>query len=120
VVVFRRRTRRRAGAEWWQAVVDTPPTGTISIAGDNADTHGDDEVEAVGRAAAGRLVRLSWPTDRPWLNPMERLWRQCRRDVTHGDLGIRRAALLQAAQDVFDRHHRCPARVLSIIGAQAA
>ena len=45
-------------AELLQAVIDRHPTGTIYIAWDNADTHADDEVEAVVRAAAGRLVLL--------------------------------------------------------------
>ena len=120
VVLFRRRKRRREVAELWQALVDKHPTGTISIVWDNADTHGDDEVEAVVRAAAGRLVRLYVPTYSPWLNPIEMLWRQFRREVTHGELLTTLAALLQAAQDFFDRHNRCPARVLSIIGAHAA
>jgi hypothetical protein len=41
-----------------QALVDKQPTGTIYVAWDHADTHADDEVEAVVRAAAGRLVLL--------------------------------------------------------------
>jgi hypothetical protein len=56
VVLFRRRKRRREVAELLQALVDRHPTGTIYVAWDNADTHEDEEVEAVVRAAAGRLV----------------------------------------------------------------
>ena len=59
IVLFRRRKRRQELAELLQALVDTHPTGTIYVARDNADTHADDDVEAVARAAAGRLVRLS-------------------------------------------------------------
>jgi putative transposase len=55
VGLFRRRKRRREVAKRLPALVDKHPTGTISIAGDNADTHVDDAVEAVVRAAAGRL-----------------------------------------------------------------
>ena len=44
--------------------------------------HEDDEVEAVVRAAAGRLVLLYLPTYSPWLNPIEMLWRHFRREVT--------------------------------------
>ena len=51
---------------------------------------------------------------------MERLGRQCRREVTHGERFPRLAALLQAAQAVFDRDNQSTARVLAIIGAQAA
>jgi transposase len=120
VVLFRRRKRRREVAELLQAVIDQHPTGTIYIAWDNADTHADAEIEAVVRAAAGRLVLLYLPTYSPWLNPIEMLWRQFRREVTHCELFATLAALLQAAQDFFDRYNRCPAHVLSIIGAPAA
>jgi putative transposase len=58
VVLFRPRTRRREVAARWQALVNTHPTGTISVAWDHADTHADAEVEASVRAAAGRLVLL--------------------------------------------------------------
>jgi hypothetical protein len=58
VVLFRRRKRRREVAELLQALVDKHPTGTIDVAWDNADTHADEDVEAVVRAAAGRLVLL--------------------------------------------------------------
>ena len=74
VVVCRRRQRRQEGAERWQALVDTHPTGTLSVAGDHADTPADDDVEAVVRAAAGRVVRRYWPTSSPWLTPLARRW----------------------------------------------
>lgn len=120
VVLFRRRKRRREVAELLQALVDKHPTGTIYIAWDNAGTHWDDEVETVIRGAAGRLVLLYLPTYSPWLNPIEMLWRQFRREATHCELFATLTALLQAAQDFFDRYNRCPAHVLSIIGAHAA
>jgi transposase len=120
VVLFRRRKRRREVAELLQALVDKHPTGTIYIAWDNAGTHWDDEVETVIRGAAGRLVLLYLPTYSPWLNPIEMLWRQFRREVTHCELFATLTALLQAAQDFFDSYNRCPAHVLSIIGAHAA
>jgi putative transposase len=112
--------RRREVAELFQALVDKHPTETISVAWDHADTHGDNEVEAVVRAAAGRLVLLYVPTDSPWLNPIKMLWRQCRREVTHGELFVSLDALLKAAHAFFDRDHQATERVLSIIGAQAA
>jgi transposase len=120
VVLFRRRKRRRQVAELLQAVVDQHPTGTIYIAWDNADTHFDDEVEAVVRSAAGRLVLLYLPTYSPWLNPIELLWRQFRREVTHCELFVSLDALLKAAHAFFDRYNQCPHGVLSIIGAHAA
>jgi putative transposase len=120
VVLFRRRKRRRAVAELLQALVDTHPTGTISVAWDHAATHADDEVEAVVRAAAGRLVLLYVPTDSPWLNPIELLGRHCRREVTHGERFVSIDALLKAALAFFDRYYQDSERVLSIIGAHAA
>ena len=59
VVRFRRRKRRREVAARWQAVVDRHPTGTSDRAWDQAAPPVDDAVEAVVRAAAGRLVRRS-------------------------------------------------------------
>jgi len=120
VVLCRRRTRRREVAERLQAVVDRHPTGTIAIAWDHADTHCDEAVEAIVRAAAGRWVLLYLPTYSSWLNPMEMLWRQCRREVTHGELFASLAALLKAAHAVIDRYNQYPPCVLSIIGAHAA
>jgi hypothetical protein len=103
VVLCRRRKRRQEVAARLQALVDKHPTGTIDVAWDHADTPADDEIEAVVRAAAGRLVRLYLPPDRPWLNPIARLWRQFRREVTHGELLVSLDALLKAAHAFFDR-----------------
>jgi len=78
VVLFERRKRRREIAKLLEALVAKHPTGTIYVAWDNADTHQDDEVEAVVRAAAGRLVLLYLPTYSPWLNPIEARPTKCR------------------------------------------
>lgn len=119
VVLFRRRKRRKEVAELLQTLVDKHPTGTIFVALDNASTHQDDEVEAVLRAAAGRLILLYLPTYSPWLNPIEMLWRQFRREVTHCELFESVKALLVAAQAFFDRCNQQPYDVLSIIGSNA-
>ena len=119
VVLFRRRKRRKEVAELLQTLVDKHPTGTIFVALDNASTHQDDEVEAVLRGAAGRLVLLYLPTYSPWLNPIEMLWRQFRREVTHCELFESVKALLVAAQAFFDRYNQKPDEVLSIIGSNA-
>jgi transposase len=84
VVLFKPHKRRREIAALLQALLDKHPTETIYVAWDNATTHADDEVEAVVRSAAGRLVLLYLPTYSPWLNPIEMLWRHFRREVTHG------------------------------------
>jgi transposase len=120
VVLFRRRKRRQEVTELLQTLVDKHPTGTIYVAWDNADTHADNEVEAVVRAAARRLVLLYLPTYSPWLNPIEMLWRQFRREVTPCELFASLDALLKAAHAFFDRYNQSTACVLSIIGAQAA
>jgi transposase len=117
VALLRRHKRRREIAELLQALLDRHPTGTVYVAWDNASTHEDDEVEAVVRGAAGRLVLLYLPTYSPWLNPIEMLWRHFRREVTHCELFETVSALLAAARDFFDRYNQHPNAVLSIIGA---
>jgi putative transposase len=117
VVIFRQHKRRKEVADLLQAILDRHPTETVYVAWDNSSTHEDDEVEAVIRAAAGRLVLLYLPTYSPWLNPIEMLWRQFRREVTHCELFETLKALLQAAKNFFDRCNLCPRQVLSIIGA---
>ena len=120
VVIFRQHKRRREVAELLEAILDRHPTETVYVAWDNSGTHEDDEVEAVVRGAAGRLILLYLPTYSPWLNPIEMLWRQFRREVTHCELFESVNSLLKAAQNFFDRCGVCPKRVLSIIGALPA
>lgn len=120
VVIFRRRKRRPQIAEFLQHLLDAHPQETIYVAWDNVNTHQDDEVEAVVRSAAGRLVLMYLPTYSPWLNPIEMLWRHFRREVTHCELFETVKALLTAAQDFFDRYNQTPKQVLSIIGANPA
>jgi putative transposase len=117
VVIIRKRKRRLEVAELLQTLVDKPPTGTIYVAWDNAVTHQDEEVEAVVRAAAGRLVLLYLPTYSPWLNPIEMLWRHFRREVTHCELFETVKVLLEVSYAFFRRYNQTPEKVLSIIGA---
>jgi putative transposase len=119
VVLFQRRKRRQEIAQLLEALVQKHPTGTIYLAWDNASTHEDDEVEAVVRAAAGRLVLLYLPTYSPWLNPIEMLWRHFRREVTHCECFETKQALLAAAQRCFERFNQCPQKILSVIGSKA-
>jgi transposase len=114
-VIFRRRKRRREIAELLQPLLEKHSTGTIYLAWDNAGTHEDDEIEAVVRGAAGRLVLLYLPTYSPWLNPIERLWRQFRREVTHCELFETVKALLVASAVFFDRCNQNPDKVLSLV-----
>jgi putative transposase len=71
VVIFRRRKRRPQIAEFLQQLLEKHPQETIYVAWDNVNTHEDDEVEAVVRSAAGRLVLMYLPTYSPWLNPID-------------------------------------------------
>jgi transposase len=120
VVIIRRRKRRPEVAELLQALVDKHPRGIIYVAWDNANTHQDDEVETVVRAAAGRLVLLYLPTYSPWLNPIEMLWRHFRREVTHCEIFETVKLLIEASYNFFSRYNTNPQVVLSIIGANAS
>jgi len=117
IVLFRRRKRRREVAELLQALLDKHPDTPVYVAWDNSNTHEDDEIEEVVRAACGRLILLYLPTYSPWLNPIEMLWRHFRREVTHCELFISVKALLEASQEFFERYNQSPHLVLSIIGA---
>lgn len=117
VVLVRKRKRRKEIAELLEALLEKHPDETIYVAWDNAVTHQDDEVEAVVRGAAGRLILLYLPTYSPWLNPIEMLWRYFRRQVTHCELFISIKALIQATYDFFEQCNQQPERVLSAIGA---
>jgi putative transposase len=92
----------------------------VYVAWDNSGTNQDDEVEAVLRGTAGRLVLLYLPTYAPWLNPIEMLWRQFRREVTHGELFATVQALRVPTRDFFDRYNQKPGGVCSILGAHPA
>lgn len=59
VLIRRRRKRRREIAELLEALLEKHPTGRVYVAWDNSNTHEDDEVEAILRGAAGRLVSCS-------------------------------------------------------------
>jgi transposase len=124
MVLIRRRKRRPEVAQLLEALLEKHPTGNstgrVYVAWDNSNTHEDDEVEAVLRGAAGRLVLLYLPTYSPWLNPIEMLWRHFRREVTHCELFPSVKALITAAYDFFDRYNRSPWQVLSIIGSDPA
>lgn len=117
LVLVRRRKRRKEIAELLAALLEKHPDETIYVAWDNANTHQDDEVEAIVRGAAGRLVLLYLPTYSPWLNPIEMLWRHFRREVTHCELFENIKALIKATYDFFVRCNQQPDKVLSVIGA---
>jgi putative transposase len=63
------------------------------------------------------LVLLYLPTYSPWLNPIEMLWRQFRREVTHCELFVSVNALIEASLAFFRRYNTHPQKVLSLIGA---
>jgi putative transposase len=116
-VLFRPPKGRQEIAELLPALLAKPPEETISLAWDHATTQEEEDLEAVVRSAAGRLVRLYLPPYSPWLHPIAMLWRHLRREVTHWELFARVKMLVTAAQDFFARYNHCPQQVLSIIGA---
>lgn len=118
LVLVRRRKRRQEIAALLEALLEKHPDETVYVAWDNANTHQDDEVEAVVRGAAGRLVLLYLPTYSPWLNPIEMLWRLFRREVTHCELFESIKALIKATYEFFNHCNQHPAKVLAVIGAQ--
>ena len=117
VVLVRKRKRRQEIAELLEALLEKHPDDTIYVTWDNANTHQDDEVEAVVRGAAGRLILLYLPTYSPWLNPIEMLWRYFRREVTHCELFENIKALISATDAFFEQCNHHPEKVLSAIGA---
>lgn len=117
VVIIRRRKRRQEVAELLEALLDKHPQETVYVAWDNASTHQDQEIEAVLRSAAGRLILLYLPTYSPWLNPIEMLWRHFRREVTHCELFLTVQNLISASYDFFQRYNQTPYQTLSLIGA---
>jgi transposase len=117
VVIIRRRKRRKEVAELLEALLEKHPQETVYVAWDNASTHQDQEVEAVVRGVAGRLILLYLPTYSPWLNPIEMLWRHFRREVTHCELFLTIKDLISASYDFFNRHNQIPGQTLSLIGA---
>jgi transposase len=117
LVIIRRRKRRKEVAELLEGLLEKHPQETIYVAWDNASTHQDEEIEAVVRGAAGRLILLYLPTYSPWLNPIEMLWRHFRREVTHCDLFVTLKDLISASYDFFNRYNLMPNNTLSLIGA---
>ena len=117
VVIVRKHKRRQEMAELLRELLLKHPRETIFVAWDNANTHQDDEVEAVVRGAAGRLILLYLPTYSPWLNPIEMIWRHFRREVTHCELFSSTKQLIDATYDFFVRYNQTPEKLLSIIGA---
>lgn len=65
VVQFQPHKRRQEIAQLLAALVEKHPTETIYVAWDNANTHEDEEVDAIVQAADGRLVLLYLPTYSP-------------------------------------------------------
>ncbi len=117
VVIVRRRKRRSEIAEFLELLLEKHPHETVYVAWDNASTHEDDEVEAIVRGAAGRLILMYLPTYSPWLNPIEMLWRHFRREVTHCELFESVKTLVEATSDFFNHYNQTPEKLLSVIGA---
>ena len=66
------------------------------------------------------MVLLYLPTYSLRLNLAEHLWREFRRDVTHGELFENIKAVIAATLDYFQHFNPRPARLFSFIGSEAA
>jgi hypothetical protein len=62
---FKRHQRRNAIAALVEALLDTPPSGTLSGAWETAGTQAEDAIAIGVRAAAGRRVVWSFPPTAP-------------------------------------------------------
>lgn len=120
LVLFRARKRRLEVAQLLQALLDKHPTGNIYLVWDNASTHRGGEINAILAQAQGRLRLLYLPTYSPWLNPIEMVWRHCRRWVTHCELFPSLPALIEAAQAFFSHFNLHRHLMCSIIGSHSA
>ena len=101
VVLIRRRKRRRETAELLEALLEKHPTGRVYVAWDNSNAHEDDEVEAMLRGAAGRVILLYLPAYSPRLDPLEMLWRHFRREGAPCELFPTLKAPVAAGHDFF-------------------
>jgi DDE superfamily endonuclease len=90
---------------------------TVYVAWDTTTMHENEKIEAVLWGAAGRLALLSLAAYSPWLNPIEMLWRQFRRQVTHGERFDAVGDLLTVIQVFLERYHHCAGTVRCITGA---
>jgi len=89
----------------------------VYVVWDNASTHENEEVEALLRGAAGRLLLLCLPTHSQRLNPIEMLWHQFRREVKHYELFDSLQDLLTASRAFFDRCNKTPDKARTVAGA---
>lgn len=94
------------------------PDRPIVLICDNYSVHLAKKVKELERKQFGRFMQVFLPTYSPTLNPIEMLWRQVRRLVTHNYRFETLADLKQAAYCTFQMLAGAPSRVLSIIGGR--
>lgn len=92
------------------------PDRPIVLICDNYSVHLAKKVKELERKHFGRFMQVFLPTYSPTLNPIEMLWRQVRRWVTHNYRFETLNDLKDAARSTFDSLIGAPWRVLSIIG----
>ena len=116
VVLFRYHKRRHDILQLLQNLLEKHPVGRIFLVWDNVSTHWGSLIEDFLAFAEGRLILLYLPTYSPWLNPIERLWREFRRQVTHDELFESLHDLVEAAKACFRRWNTMPELVCSLLG----
>ena len=67
---------------WLADVCEMYPDTFIFLVWDNASTHTTDMLLPFFEAHRDQIIPVFLPTYSPWLNLIERLWRQMRADIT--------------------------------------
>lgn len=116
VVLFRPHKWRQDILQLLENLLEKHPVGRVFLVWDNVSTHWGTLIDDFVVATDGRLVLLYLPTYSPWLNPIERLWREFRRQVTHCELFQSLHDLVEAAKTCFRRWNAMPQFVRSLLG----
>lgn len=89
----------------------------IVLVVDNFIIHHSRKTQEFLEKYADQLLLCMLPTYSPWLNLIERLWKQLRRKVTHNHLFASIADLVKAVCSFLDALNATPQLTLSVIGA---
>jgi transposase len=112
----RSRADRATLARYYKAVAEAyPDAEVIYLAQDNWPVHFHDDV--LRSLEGGRLKLLRLPTYAPWTNPVEKVWRKLKQEVTHQhDFGDDNAALNAAVDGWLAQHAHGSAELLRYVG----
>jgi len=105
--------------QFMQTVTQSPDYHgqTIILVVDNFRIHTSKKTLDFLKKYANQLVLFALPTYSPWLNLIERLWKQLRRKVTHNHLFQTISQLVNAVCSFLETLNQTPNLTLSIIGS---